>query len=147
MPVHTDKSHKNVERMDCNSVTLIKDATLLLNDTTLNSVWGRSVAMLTNICHMWSSLYLSSGSANSDTCTLYMYCTLQFTSIPKIQLVHRYNAIFLLMECFWTVNKDLFMYITLNWRARVWLPVQTGGWLCYIHRLKPRKVALLHHHV
>lgn len=48
-----EKPHENVRQIvTVNSLTLIKDASLLLNNTTLNSVWGRSVAMPTNNCHL-----------------------------------------------------------------------------------------------
>lgn len=94
-------------------MTLIKDASLLLDDTTLDSVWGKSVAMLTSICHVWSSFYQSVVSGWFwHLHSFRVLYTLQSTSIRTTQFVHRYSAIFIWMEFFfWTVNKILFMYI------------------------------------
>lgn len=75
---------------------------LFVVNTTLNSVWGISVAMPT-------------GASNSNTCILSIYTVHQFTSIHKIQFVHRYSAIFI-WSFSWNVNKELFMYIKMNSR-------------------------------
>lgn len=83
----------------------------MLDDRTLDSVWGRSVAMLTSICHVWSSFYQSGVSGWFWHLHSFRVLYTQSTSIRTTQFVHRYSAIFIWMEFFWTVNKILFMYI------------------------------------
>lgn len=57
---HQRRKNKNVEQIvEFNSVTIIKDLSLLSNNTTLASVWGRFVAMLTKVCHVWCSFHLA----------------------------------------------------------------------------------------